>query len=154
MSHINHSDERAALAAALRALEQALMQTHAELAALRTDIQSARSQLKSERAQANDLAWELEELELRLRDLRMQHAAADNPPHAQMIANLAERCAVLEEQALTQLIRIDELAARCAAAEQALSEREREWAVREPQLTSECERIRLLLQRASDPGRN
>jgi chromosome segregation ATPase len=150
MSHIDHSHERDALAATLRALEQALMQMHAELAALRAEVQRARSQLKSERAQANDLAWELEELELRLRDLRGQPAVATDPLPAHMIASVAERCVVLEEQALRQLIRVDELAAECAAAERALVERERAWAVREAQLNSECERIRALLQRTSD----
>jgi len=153
MSYIDHSDKRAALAAALGQLEQALTQARAELAPLRAEIQRARSQLKSERAHATDLAWELEELELRLRDLRVQHAAATDPLQAHMIASVAERCVVLEEQALTQLIRVDELAAQCAAAEQALTERERAWAAREAQLNAECERIRTLLQSDSGPAR-
>lgn len=146
MSYIDHSHERDALTAALSMREQALTQAHAELTTLRAEIQRAHSQLKSERAHANDLAWELEELELRLRDLRVQHAATTDPLHARMIASVAEHCVALEEQALTQLIRVDELAAQCAAAEQTLAERERAWAARDAELTAECERIRALLQ--------
>lgn len=147
MSHTNYEHEHApdAALAALSECDAELERGRADLAALRARLQRERGQLKSERAHSHDLAWELEDLEQRLRDLTGRPAGADDPPHDQDLARLNERRAALEEQALKQLIRLDELAARCADDDQALSEREQAWAAREAQLGAERERILALL---------
>lgn len=149
MTHLNHDHEHApaaALAVALSDCEADLERGRADLAAQRAQLQHARSQLKSERAHSHDLAWELEDLEQRLRDISARPAGAVALLHDGDLARLNERRAALEEQALKQLILLDELAARCADDDRALAERERAWTTREAQLVAECARLRALLE--------
>jgi methylthioribose-1-phosphate isomerase len=146
-------DSPAALADTLAALERALAEGRAELEALRARHQRALGQLKSERAHATDLAWELEELELRLRDLQSQREGPDDPLLERELASVARRRAEMEELVLAQMIQIDELVTQCAADELALAERERAWAACETRLVAERERVAGLLQdRQRAPG--
>lgn len=135
----------ATLIEALVTLEQSLAAGRAELAALRAQYQALLRRLRSERARASDLAWELSELELRLRDLQEQREGPADPLVERELASMAVQRAALEELALTQLFQIDELEARHAAVGQALDAGEREWAAREATLIAERERIAGLL---------
>lgn len=150
MEHTNNgADAPRALAEALEALDRTLKEERADLAALRERHLAALGQLKSERAHEHDLAWELEELEHHLRDLLAQREGPPDRLLEREIASLMMRRAAVEESALKQMLEIDELAARCAAAEQALAEREREWAARESLLMAERERIAGLIEQGN-----
>ena len=81
-----------------------------------------------------------------MRDLLAQREGPPDPLLEREIASLMTRRAAVEEAALKQMLEIDELAARCVGAEQALAEREREWAVREALLMAERERIAGLIE--------
>jgi methylthioribose-1-phosphate isomerase len=137
----------AALAGMLADLEHTLAAERAAIEGLRAHYQELLRRLKNERAHAHDLAWALEELEQRLRDLEAQREGPPDPLLERELASIAHQRAALEEQALAQMLTVDELAARCAAEAQALAEREQAWAAREAALLAERERIRELLRR-------
>jgi len=107
------------------------------------------SQLKNERAVASDLAWELEDLEQRMRDLAEQRGGPVDTLLERELSSIAQRRAALEEQVLAQLMRVDELLARKDAEEQALIAEERAWAVREEELRTKRGRLAELLANQS-----
>jgi hypothetical protein len=112
---------------------------------LRTQLHALASQLKSERAVASDLAWELEDLEQRMRDLAEHRGGPVDTLLERELSSIAQRRAALEEQVLAQLMRVDELLARKDAEEQTLIAEERVWAVREEELRAKRERLAELL---------
>lgn len=123
-----------------------LAQGQAALIALQARYSARLSQLKSERAHAHDLAWELEDLEQRMLDLRA-HATEDSAiALAQELTSILERRALLEEQALSHLLLLDELTIWCAADEQALAEQKRAWSTREIELIAEQSHLGGFLQ--------
>jgi chromosome segregation ATPase len=134
------------LAEHLERLNQSLEQGRAELAGLHEHLNAVRSQLRSARAHASDLAWELEDLEHHLYDLRRRREGPGDLLLERELASMTQRHAVLEEQALAQMLHVDELVARYAVEEQALTEQERAWAAREATLLTEHQRITDLLQ--------
>ncbi len=112
------------------------------LAALRDERRRIAGDLRNERAHNSDLQWELEEIELRLATLEEQERDGPSDPLvARELVLLRARRTQLEEQVLRQLERIAELEARLTAAEQAVEAAAAAWAVREPQLQAELERL-------------
>jgi DNA repair exonuclease SbcCD ATPase subunit len=146
---IGGDEEAAALASALSALDRELMERREQHSALRAQLHMLASQLKSERAIASDLAWELEDLEQRMRDLAEQRGGPVDPLLERELTSITQRRAALEEQVLAQLMRVDELLARKDAAEQSLAAEERAWAIREAELRAERERLAQLLANRS-----
>jgi cell division protein FtsB len=135
------------LAEALERLNQELAAGRAQLDQRRIEQRTAIGRLKSMRGALSDLAWELEELEQRLRDLQAQREGPSDPLAEREIASIRGRRAVLEEQLLTQMLLVDELAATIAAEEQQLAIASDEWGARETRLVAERERITTLLAR-------
>ena len=142
-------DEAAALADALSALDRELVARRERHSTLRAELHALASQLKSERAVASDLAWELEDLEQRMRDLAEQRGGPVDTLLERELASIAHRRAALEEQVLAQLMRVDELLVRKDAEEQALIAEERAWAIREEELRAQRERLAELLANQS-----
>jgi predicted nucleic acid-binding Zn-ribbon protein len=116
------------------------------------------STLKQERAHNSDLQWELEEVELRLRELQeSERDGPSDPLVARELVLLRERGAQLEEQVLRQLEQIAEVERRLADQEQLVEQRTAAWVEREPTLQKEVERLgqvleALQIQRASIAG--
>jgi hypothetical protein len=135
---------------ALAAITRALEEGQARMLVLRQRYSMLHGRLKSARAYASDLAWELEELELRLRDLQAPRAGPIDALLEQEVAGLLRHRAELEEQALAQLLEVDELSKQCAAAEQGLATQARTWAAREAELTGERDRLLQLAQAWED----
>lgn len=132
--------------AALRAIEHELADAHAHLAEQRGQRQAAIRELKLARAVASDLSWELADLEQRLRDLLEQREGPGDPLLEREIASLSAARAALEERVLGQMLLVDELVARAASLEQALSLAEQAWAEREAALLAERDRIAELMR--------
>jgi len=107
---------------------------------------AAVGQLKGMRGALSDLAWELEELEQRLRDLQAQREGASDPLVEREIASIQRQRAALEERLLTQMLQVDELAASVAAEEQKLATASDEWSAREVALRAERAQITALLE--------
>jgi chromosome segregation ATPase len=142
---IRSDEEVAALADALSALDRELAGRRERHSALRAQLHALAGQLKSERASASDLAWELEDLEQRMRDLAEQRGGPVDTLLERELSSIAQRRAALEERVLAQLMRVDELLARKDAQEQELAAEERAWSIREAELGAERERLAELL---------
>jgi chromosome segregation ATPase len=140
------------LAEALERLNQDLAAGQAQLDERRMHQRAAISRLKSMRGALSDLAWELEELEQRLRDLQAQREGPNDPLAEREIASIRGRRTALEEQLLRQMLEIDELAANIAAEEQLLATANDEWAARETALLAERARVAALV--AQKTGRS
>src|SRR5262245_52534066 len=140
------------LLGALDRLNQALATGQAQLQDRRIQQRAAIGRLKGMRGAQSDLAWELEELEQRLRDLQAQREGPNDPLAEREIASIRRRRAALEEQLLMQMLEIDELAAKIAAEEQLLAAANDEWVARETILLTERKQIIDLL--AQHHGRN
>lgn len=108
--------------------------------------------LKSARATASDLSWELEDLEQRLRELLAQREGPGDQLIDRELASMAGRRAALEEQVLTQMILVDDLATRVAGDERALADKDRAWASQRRRLQAEHDRISRLLAGGAAPG--
>jgi hypothetical protein len=132
--------------AALKAIEHELADAHARLTDERAQRQAAIRELKLARAVASDLSWELADLEQRLRDLLDQREGPADQLLEREIASLSAARAALEERVLGQMLLVDELVARAAALEQALSLTEQAWAEREAALLAERDRIAELMR--------
>jgi hypothetical protein len=143
-STASHED-LAALANMLEKLDRELSEGRERELLLRAQHSELVGQLKSGRERASDLAWELEDLEQRLRDLADQRGGPIDPLLERELTSMAGQRMALEEQLLTELLRIDELLASIAAGEQALDTQERLWLAREQALIAERERIASLL---------
>ncbi len=109
------------LADTLARIDQQLAAGRAQLQERRDHQRAAIGQLKSVRSTLSDLAWELEELEQRLRDLQAQREGPDDPLVEREVASMLARRAAFEEQLLTLMLQVDQLAADVAAEEQALA---------------------------------
>jgi predicted nucleic acid-binding Zn-ribbon protein len=138
---IARDGEDAALADSLRMLDRELAAGRERRQALREQYRALDSDVKSARALASDLAWEVEDLEQRMRDLAEQRGGPADPLLEREIASIAGRLAALEERMLAQMLQVDDLLARKQAAEQAMNDEERAWSAREPELTAERDRI-------------
>lgn len=147
------SGEPPGLVRHLERLNQLLEQGRAELARLREGLNTIRGQLKSARAHASDLAWELADLEHQLHDLRQRREGPGDLLLERELASMTQRHAAFEEQALAQMLHVDELAARYAAEEQALADRERAWAASEAELLAEHQRLTRLLRMEDEDRR-
>jgi hypothetical protein len=135
---------------AFAAITRALEEGQARILVLRQRYNMLHGRLKSARAHASDLAWELEELELRLRDFQAPPAGPIDSSLEHELAGLLRHRAELEEQALAQLLEVDELTTQCAAAEQGLAAQARAWAPREAELIGERDRLLQLAQAWED----
>jgi uncharacterized protein len=114
----------------------------AALDALREERRVLASTLKGERGHSSDLQWELEDVELRVRTLEDQDREGPTDPLvARELAMLRDRRTQLEEYALAQLERIAELEQQLKQTEQEVQQATAAWAVREPQLHAQLERI-------------
>jgi chromosome segregation ATPase len=133
------------LAKTLERLNQELATGQAQIHERRMQQHAAISRLKSRRGALSDLAWELEELEQRLRDLQAQREGPHDPLAEREIASIRGRRAALEEQLLAQMLQVDELAANIAAEEQLLAIAGNEWLARETTLLAEREQVITLL---------
>jgi hypothetical protein len=133
-------------------LNQVLAAGQAQLQDRRIQQRAAIGRLKGMRGAQSDLAWELEELEQRLRDLQAQREGPNDPLAEREIVSLRGRRAALEEQLLTQMLEIDELAANIAAEEQLLATASDVWIARETTLLAERKQIIALL--AQKTGRS
>ena len=122
-------------------LEQQLSQGRARLAEQHAQRHDALRELKLARAAASDFSWELADVEQRLRDLKEQREGPGDPLMEREIASLNGSRAALEERVLAQMLLVDDLVARAAAAEQALAAAGQEWAAREAALLAERDRI-------------
>jgi predicted RNase H-like nuclease (RuvC/YqgF family) len=140
------------LAETLDRLNQELAAGQAQLQDQHLQQHAAISRLKDMRGALSDMAWEIEELEQRLRDLQAQREGPDDPLAEREIANIRRRRSALEEQLLTQMLQVDELAANIAAEEQLLAAASDEWAARETTLLAERARVAALL--AQKTGRS
>lgn len=124
--HHSAQELRVALALLDRELEAGQAQVRERLAQQRSAI----SQLKSVRGALSDLAWEIEELDLRLRDLQAQRDGPHDPLVEREVASMLSRRAGMEERLLAQMLAADELAAMIAAEELALSAAQSAWSAR------------------------
>lgn len=98
--------------------------------------------LKHARERASDLHWELDESEVRVRELTAQnHEGPSDPLVARELAMLRDRCSHLEEQALLQMEQVDRVAHEADEMETAWQERRAAWAEQAPVLRSEWERL-------------
>ncbi len=105
------------------------------------------AQLKREREQATDLHWELEETEARLRELEEQNGEGPSDPLvARELAMLRNRRSQLEEQALIQMERVDEVAREVDSATSAWQQASQSWLEREMALREEWERLRAAIE--------
>lgn len=134
------------LAETLDRLNRELAAGQAQLHERQTQQRAAISRLKGLRGALSDLAWELEELEQRLRDLQALREGPNDPLVEREIASIRGRRAALEEQLLTQMLQVDELAASIAAEEQQLAIAGDEWLAREAMLQAERAQITALLE--------
>ena len=140
------------LAETLDRLNQELAAGQAQLQDRHLQQHTAISRLKDIRGALSDLAWEIEELEQRLRDLQAQREGPDDPLAEREMASIRGRRAALEEQLLMQMLQVDELAASIAAEEQLLVTAHDEWVARETTLLAERARVAALL--AQKTGRS
>src|SRR6266498_3639024 len=115
------------LAETLDRLNQELAAGQAQLQDRHLQQHAAISRLKDIRGALSDLAWEIEELEQRLRDLQAQREGPDDPLAEREMASIRGRRAALEERLLAHMLQVDELAATSAAEEQALAIASDEW---------------------------
>ena len=143
-STASHEDP-AALTTMLERLDRELSEGRERDRLLRAQHAELVGQLKSGRERASDLAWELEDLEQRMRDLAEQRGGPIDPLLERELTSIAGQRTALEERLLTELLRIDELLASTAATEQALEAEERTWSAREAALIAERARIASLL---------
>jgi uncharacterized protein len=105
------------------------------------------SRLKYERGRASDLQWELDETEARLRELSMQEGEGPSDPLvARELAILREKRNQLEDQALEQMERVEQIARELTDADNAWQQRSAEWAQREPELRGELERTIAMIE--------
>jgi chromosome segregation ATPase len=140
------------LAETLDRLSQELAAGQAQQQERHMQEHAAIGRLKDMRGALSDLAWEIEELEQRLGDLQAQREGPDDPLVEREMVSIRGRRAALEEQLLTQMLQIDELAANIATEEQLLATANDEWAVRETTLQNERARVAALL--AQKTGRS
>jgi hypothetical protein len=129
------------LAKALEQLEQQLAAGRAGVTKQRAQYQAALREAKLARATASDWAWDLADVEQRLRDLNEQREGPGDLLMEREIAHLTGRRAALEERVLAQLLLVDELMARTHIEEQALAAAEQDWARREAILIAERDHI-------------
>src|SRR5262245_58480388 len=101
---IGNDEEAAMLADALSTFDRELAARQEQHRMLRAELHALASQLKSERAVASDLAWELEDLEQRIRDLAEQRGGPVDTLLERELSSIAQRRAALEEQVLAQLM--------------------------------------------------
>lgn len=144
-------EQTVALQRYLADLDQALEQGRTAIDALYAHRKELLGLLKNARERANDLAWELEEIEQRLRDLEQQTGGTPDLLLERELASVAKQRAVIEEQALMQMLLVDELTARWKAEELELSEQEPPWEERKAALLAERERITALLDQQKRP---
>jgi hypothetical protein len=111
-------------------LGEELEQIQQQLAQQRAQCQTLLREVKLARAAANDSAWELADVEQRLRELAEQREGPGDPLLEREITHLSGRRAALEERVLTQLMLVDELTARAQIEEHALASAQHDWAVR------------------------
>ena len=99
-------------------------------------------ELKRARGRATDLHWDLEETEVRMRELQLQNGDGPSDPLvARELAMLRERCSRLEEQVLLQMEHVEEVARASDDADEAWQKRSAAWLEQEPGLRAEWERI-------------
>ncbi len=116
---------------ALARVERALAIGRATHATHEQQQRSRRDTLKRARATLSDAAWELEEIEQRLRDLAAEPAGPRDPLLERELAVLRERRAATEEYALQQMFAVEQLAAEVQAAEHTHAATAQAWATRE-----------------------
>ncbi len=80
-------------------------------------------QLKTTNAALHELAWEIEEVEQRLRELFAQREGPTDILAEREINELQRRQAELEDEMLHQMLRADELAAQVAHVQRELHQR-------------------------------
>lgn len=129
------------LAKHLQELEHELAEGQARLQQRRAELRAAIGQLRNISGGVSDLAWELEEIEQRLRELQIQPQHPADPLAEHERDSISRRQADIEEQSIAQMLQADQLAASIAANEQALASASSEWAEREKQLQAERARI-------------
>lgn len=120
-----------ARAQTLARVERALALGRAAHADHERQQRARRDTLKQARATLSDAAWELEEVEQRLRDLADEPAGPRDPLLERELAVLRERRAAAEEYALQQMFTVEQLAAEVQAAERAHAAAAAAWAARE-----------------------
>ncbi len=99
-------------------------------------------ELKRARERASDLHWDLEETEVRMRELQLQNGDGPSDPLvARELAMLRERVSRLEEQVLLQMERVEEVAQASKNIDHVWQERSAAWLEQEPGLRAEWERI-------------
>lgn len=116
---------------ALARVERALAIGRAAHATHEQQQRARRDTLKQARATLSDAAWELEEVEQRLRDLADEPAGPRDPLLERELAALKQRRAAAEEYALQQMFAVEQLAAEVQAAERKHTAAAETWTARE-----------------------
>src|SRR5687768_6103996 len=98
-STASHED-LAVLATALERVDRELSEGRERYRLLRAQESELVGQLKSERERASDLAWELEDLEQRMRDLAEQRGGPIDPLLERELTSIAGQRTALEERLL------------------------------------------------------
>ena len=134
---------------ALARVTRALALGRATHAARERQQRARRDALKQARASLSDAAWELEEVEQRLRDLAAEPAGPRDPLLERELALLKQRRAAAEEHALQQMFAAEQIAAEVQAAEREFHQAADAWAAREHILERARARLSAELAQAS-----
>ena len=141
------------LQAALTQIDHEQVIGHAQLSERLMQQRAAIGRLKSMRAALSDLAWGVEELEQRLRDLQALREAPHDPLVEREVSSMIGRRAQLDELLLAQMLEADDLAASIAAEEHALTAAQSAWSARAAALAAERAQVADLLARIATSGK-